>query len=82
MKKSYSKPDILFDSFSLSTNVASNCEFRTPLPQVDECGMPTGYFNSVIFVTEIQGCTVVEPSGVWDTICYHQPSETNNLFTS
>lgn len=82
MKKTYSKPDILFDSFALSTNVAANCEFRTPLPKVDECGMPIRYFNSIIFVTEMQGCTVIEPSGEYDSICYHLPTDSNNLFTS
>ena len=80
MKKNYSKPDIIFDSFTLSTNVAADCEFKTPLPKADECGMP--YFNYVVFMNEMQGCRKIEPSGVFNTICYHQPSETNNLFNS
>jgi hypothetical protein len=82
MKKTYSKPDIFFDSFSLSTTVAANCEFKTPLPKADECGMPTGYFNYIVFVNELQGCNRTVESGVWETICYHQPTEENNLFNS
>jgi hypothetical protein len=82
MKKTYSKPDIIFDSFALSTNVAANCEFKTPLPKADECGMPIGFLNDVIFITEMQGCTKIIETGAWDTICYHQPTEENNLFNS
>ena len=80
MKKTYSKPDILFDSFSLCTNAVASCEIQTPLPQSDECGLE--YFNWVIFQTASQGCDKIVKSGVWDTVCYHQPTETNNLFTS
>ena len=80
MKKTYSKPDILFDSFSISTNVVASCEFQTPLPQVDECGV--AYFNWVVFQSELQGCNKIAKSGTWDAMCYHQPTETNNLFTS
>ena len=80
MKKTYSKPDVMFESFSLCTNVAAGCESKTPLPQSDECGLP--YFNWIIFMNEFQGCTYIEETGEWNSICYHQPSEFNNLFTS
>lgn len=82
MKKTYSKPDVIFDSFSLSTNVAADCAFKTPLPKADECGLPTGFLNEIIFITEMQGCTRTQGNGQWDTICYHQPTEENNLFNS
>jgi hypothetical protein len=80
MRKTYSKPDIHFDNFALSTNVAANCEFQTPLPRADECGIP--YFNWIVFQSELQGCNKISESGIWDSMCYHQPTETNNLFTS
>lgn len=80
MKKSYSKPDILFESFSLSTNVAAGCAVITPLPQLDECGLP--YFNWIIFQNEIQGCTKFPTTNAGDAVCYHPPTEQTNLFTS
>lgn len=80
MKKTYSKPDIMFDSFSLCTNIAAGCETKTPLPKSDACGLP--YFNWVIFQTPMQGCTRIAENGMWDKTCYHVPSESNNLFSS
>lgn len=32
MKKSYDKPDIFFDCFTMSTSIAGNCEVRTWTP--------------------------------------------------
>lgn len=80
MKKSYSKPDILFESFSLSSSVAAGCAVDTPLPQSDKCGLP--YFNWVIFMNELQGCTKIVSTGLMDGVCYHPPTEQTNLFTS
>lgn len=80
MKKTYSKPDIMFESFSLCTNVAAGCEFKTPLPQSGGCGVR--YFNSIIFQNAEQGCNKGPENTPYDTVCYHQPLETNNLFTS
>ena len=46
----------------------------------DQCGLP--YFNWVIFMNELQGCTKIVSTGVMDGICYHPPTEQTNLFTS
>lgn len=80
MKKNYSTPDILFESFALSTNIAAGCGVVTPLPQLDECGVP--YFNWIIFNTEFQGCTRLPSTNAGDGICYHPPTEQTNLFHS
>ena len=52
------------------------------IPTNGVCGMPIGFLNDVIFITEMQCCTKIIESGAWDTICYHQPTEENNLFNS
>ena len=55
MKKLYSKPEIIFESFTLSTNIAANCELKTALPSSTEaCGYQIPRQNKVIFIDEIQ----------------------------
>ena len=41
MKKAYSKPDIVFEDFSLSTNIAAGCEENPSLytETVNTCGV-------------------------------------------
>lgn len=81
MKKNYSKPDILFESFSLSTSVAAGCAVITPLPQIDQCGLPR-FYNWILFHNEIQGCNRTPTTNDGDGICYHPPTEQTNLFSS
>lgn len=88
MKKAYSKPDIFFEDFSLSTNIAAGCE-KIPVNSTDACGIMWG--NSFIFIEHISGCKkkIVEgkPEGnIVDeennALCYHNPSENFNVFNS
>ena len=80
MKKTYSKPEILFESFSISTSIAAGCELDTPLPSYEEnCGYPIK--GAVLFVTGAQ-CTNVPQDGKYNGFCYHVPVETSNLFNS
>lgn len=81
MKKLYSKPDIHFESFSLSTSIASTCEVKTYHPSNGVCGLKFG--SQFIFTEEIEGCTTKIVEGeAYDGLCYHNPSENNNLFNS
>lgn len=82
MKKTYSKPDIHFDSFSLCTSIAS-CAIKTFTPAQGECGVKFDDF--VIFLSNVQGCEiggVVIEDGYLSGICYHVPTDSNNLFNS
>lgn len=80
MKKTYSKPDISFESFSLSSTVAAGCGVDTPLHQMDQCGYRIE--NWIVFQSELQGCNFIVETGVMDGVCYHPPTEMTNLFTS
>ena len=83
MKRAYSKPEIAFENFSLSTNIAAGCELRTNLKGEDECGYPTR--GGVVFLQTISGCKYTpngENGDTHDGFCYHTPSDTNNLFNS
>ena len=79
MKKIYSKPEITFESFAASTSIAAGCEFKTTLQGPDACGYPTR--NGVIFMSDISGCEYHQPDN-YDSLCYHVPIDTTNIFNS
>lgn len=77
MKKIYSKPEIAFESFSLSQNIAAGCEYTDPKH-------PDLYFTGIGYAFTT-GCDVKFSDGGGDGeyngICYHVPTD-NNLFNS
>lgn len=85
MKKEYVKPQIVFESFTLSTNIAADCETITSLHGRGSCGYPTR--DGVVFVDSYTGCDVTAPvengeSVYGNTVCYHVPIDSKNLFNS
>ena len=89
MKKAYSKPEIFFEDFSLSTSITAGCEKRPANATDDGCGVRWG--NIFIFTANVSGCTnkIVEGSteGNWvdehnNGLCYHNPSDVFNVFSS
>lgn len=83
MKKTYSKPEIVFESFAMNVNIAA-CGFDTNLQARGTCGYPYGGY--VMFLDGISDCTgengwVVKADGE-NGICYHNPTDTNRLFAS
>ena len=85
MKKAYTKPDIIFEDFSLSTNISAGCEVRANAVE-GSCGYTIQNAmgqERVIFIVGNTGClTVVGENDMDDKFCYHVPSEANNLFSS
>ena len=90
MKKTYTKPEISFESFLVSTNIAGSCEFKTMQMAEGQCGyLPAAedrWDQGPIFISGVNGCKFVEPSGKYgsgpDQLCYHNPTDLNNLFNS
>lgn len=85
MKKAYSRPEIAFESFSLSENIAvssSNCSRKVELLQDGICGYQFG--NKVVFTMTTEGCRVKITDGnpLFDGLCYHIPNDDNKLFNS
>ena len=84
MKKVYEKPDIMFESFTMSTNIAAGCRYTNVTHSSGELGC--GYNderagNKVVFTSEML-CTTTEDDGDYHGICYHTPTDTRSLFTS
>ena len=86
MKKVYTAPQILFESFTMSTNIAGNCEAIVGNPTKGTCAVLgtgdialfDGTMSVCVFTPEAMGG---EPDK-FDGACYHVPVESNTLFNS
>ena len=82
MKKLYSKPEIMFENFSMSVNVAAGCEVITKLQGENACGYkPDRWIGGALFNKPENGCETA-PTAPYDSICYDTPNQVYNLFTS
>jgi len=88
MKKNYSKPEILFEDFSASCNIAS-CEIEANSAW-NACGYYVENTRATVFVSPATGCndyhSVIpwgddSTDGNYGKICYHVP-DGYNLFGS
>lgn len=77
MKKTYVKPEVYFENFELSANIATGC--GRPLGHTkDGCRDIFGGYADIVFGSE-NGCKW-EPNT--NEYCYHNPSDAQILFTS
>lgn len=83
MKKTYSKPDVAFESFSLCSSIAAGCEVKLKLPTSGGCGYVTEA-GLVVFTADVGACEfkVDDGSPLANGLCYHVPIDTNNIFDS
>ena len=89
MKRAYEKPEIIFESFVMSTNIAGDCEepFITSATR-DACGIKAeaafpGMEPQVVFTIGLGNCTANgNGSEMHNGLCYHNPTDNNNLFNS
>lgn len=82
MKKAYSAPDILFERFSLHTNIAASCGVKITTQYAEECGMTYG--NTTVFTDRVGGCSIKIEDGskFFNGLCYHVPIDQLALFNS
>lgn len=83
MKKKYSQPDIIYDEFSLCTSIAAGCEVQTNTPSWNQCGFV--FDDAIVYTDDVHGCKfggITITDGGLDGICYHVPTDDNNLFNS
>ena len=78
MKKAYSKPQILFDSFELSQSIALGCEKITN--QAEGSCVVTEKETGITYFAGT-GC-MFTPPGPGDSICYHAPDDSTNVYSS
>lgn len=79
MKKSYMKPTLLADNFGMSENISSDCEGIANWSEFN-CSVTIPDLGWVIYMSAENGCA---KTGVGtDLICYHNPTDANNVFSS
>lgn len=84
MKKKYSKPELIYESFTLAGATIASCTVKHNAAQIGECTVPfdpeapnTGLY---LFNWEFGACNVQPPA---DQLCVYDISgEQYNLFTS
>ena len=82
MNKAYSKPDIVFENFSLCTSIAGAGCIVSVAATPGSCALDLDGIN--VFLEEVYSCQlkVKDGSGQLNFLCYHVPTGDNNLFTS
>lgn len=79
MKKQYEKPRICYESFALSDRISAGCEGIANLAEY-QCSIYIKDLDVTIFTIDLV-CEETPPGGD-DTICYHAPTEWNNVYSS
>lgn len=82
MKKTYEKPKIMFESFTLTSNIASGCEILIGNQSRNTCGYEGSAPGVILFTDAVSGCNYKLIDSANNGFCYHVPIETNNLFNS
>lgn len=78
MKKTYVKPEVYFENFELSANIATGC--GRPLGHTkDACRDIFGGNADIVFGSSQDGCGWIPDT---NDFCYHNPSDAQILFTS
>ena len=81
MKKTYAKPQIVFESFQLTANIAGDCNIRPNITNEATCGYKDNgwivFQNSAVCI-DVQ----VDPDDNYNGLCYHVPTGDMSLFAS
>ena len=86
MRKTYSKPQIMFEAFTMNTSIAAGCSLITKLPNLEiQCGFEVSdsRFDDVVFNTanpDTKCNTGAE--GPYNGLCYDNPSSNYIIFQS
>lgn len=79
MKKRYQKPEVSFEDFELSTNIANLCAEKAEGPTNGTCGVTIPGVPGIVFTDKVAECTRTDGDYGY---CYHVPTDTTKLFNS
>ena len=80
MKKTYAKPQIVFESFQLTANIAGDCNTKPNIANEATCG-----YNDNGWIVFQNGAVCnfpAGPDGKHNGLCYHVPTGDISVFTS
>ena len=78
MKKTYVKPEVYFESFELSANIAAGCVFKTYHTEY-ECTYSVA--GKKLFLSP-NICTTSPQDYDGTSMCYNNPTDDTKLFSS
>lgn len=81
MKKRYQKPEVYFEDFELSTNIATACGVPTKTSHDGVCGITIPGVPGIVFISGPASQCTRGADGDYD-ICYHVPTDAQKLFNS
>ena len=82
MKKKYEKPIVLFEDFTLNTNIAGDCEKIVTEFAISDCVIQ-GTGGITFFASDECDITVIDIDILEvDDFCYHIPEDDRTLFNS
>ena len=90
MKKNYQKPDIFFEDFAFSSNIAAGCgvadkvhdsvcQYNANHGNPDDCHF---YDNGAKLFLESGSCLSTPVDGMFGNLCYHTAGEDSRIFNS
>ncbi len=84
VKKPYSKPEIFFEDFQISTSISAGCEKKNENFGQGECAYILGRFHC--FTSNVSACTDKCYEGYmgagYEGICYWTFNQSMNIFNS
>ena len=81
MKKAYMKPGIYFEPVNTSSNLSSGCEGIANLAE-NQCSVTVSEGDEVMEIFGIEGICPWTPDNPESQMCYHAPTEWNNVYSS
>ena len=83
MKKTYTKPEIMFEDFSLSTSIALGCVYGAQHQQYMCPYVDNEFFEAVIFLESMGNvCETQVEDSANNGLCYHDPVPELKIFAS
>ncbi len=79
MKKVYTKPAIVFDSFELAQSIAAGCAIQQSFAEYVCAVKIPGWGDETVYN---DGTCYWTSDDMKSSICYHAPLDTNNVYTS
>ncbi len=83
MKKPYVKPEVYFESFELSANIAAGCgagyKEKVNTLDIHSCGYK---YNGGVVFTSTSVCSYKSQDGTEYGLCYDIPMADNKIFAS
>lgn len=85
MKKTYIKPEIVFEDFTVNTNIAAGCEIKIDNHSQGGCGYKyEGGHGETMFTTQAGTavCNLAVNDDENNGFCYNIPVQSINIFNS